>query len=209
MIQKISFRDQIRDLLIQEIIDGNLITGQKLSLTELSKKLEVSVTPVREALTQLEESGIISYKLNKGFYINKMNPDEAKDIYEVISYLEGLAIKQSVFTNQIITELKAIQKDLQRTINPLERQKIDYKFHNTLIQGYPNKTIKSVLENLKATVYIIELEYMKSEYVNISNTTHLNIIEQIENKEINAACKELKEHWKLSYDFLKNVSPKN
>ncbi|PHR48766.1 MAG: hypothetical protein COA32_04660 [Fluviicola sp.] len=203
IIQKISFRDQVKDLLIQEIIDGNILTGQKLSLVELSKKMGVSVTPVREALTQLQESGIITYKLNQGFYIKKINPTEAKDIYEVISYLEGLAIKQSVFTTQIITDLKELQKDLQRTMTPLERQKIDYKFHNTLIQGYSNENIKSVLENLKATVYIIELEYMKTDYVNISNTTHLNIIKLIENKKANEACKELQEHWKLSYDFLK------
>lgn len=38
IIQKISFRDQVKDLLIQEIIDGNILTGQKLSLVELSKK---------------------------------------------------------------------------------------------------------------------------------------------------------------------------
>ncbi len=203
MIQKISFRDQIRDLLILDIISGNLRTGQKLSLADLSKKLNVSATPIREALTQLEQSGIISYRLNQGFYIKKIDLAEAKDIYEVIGFMEGLAVKQSAFSKQDIKHLKVLQKELQDEKEPLERLKKDYKFHQALIESYSNESVKNVLENLKATVYINELEYMKSDFINKSNITHLDIIEQIESKKLNKACKTLKEHWFLSYDFLK------
>lgn len=209
MLIKISLRDQIRDFLIKEIILGNLATGQRLSLVALSKELEVSVTPIREALTQLEQAGIVISKLNQGFFLKRLDIIEAKDIYQAIGFLEGLAIKESTYSKKDINALEKFQNAIQQGVNPLERQKKDHEFHQALIKNYSNETIKTIIENLKATVYIIELEYMKSDFVNQSDATHLKIINMIREGNLSVAYIEMEKHWYLSYKFLKNIINEN
>ena len=55
MIVRMNLRDQVRDYLLSEMITGNLKTGKTINLAALSRHLKVSVTPIREALTQLQQ----------------------------------------------------------------------------------------------------------------------------------------------------------
>ncbi len=206
MLKKSSLREQIRDFLIEEIRLGNLTSGQKLSLAEFGRKLGVSVTPVREALTQLEQSGIIEARQNMGFFIRELHIEEAKDIYSTIGFIEGMAVSGLSYTKKEVNELKRLQKEMNEKTNPLEKLKKDHQFHQVLIKEYPNEQLKNIVENLKAAVYINELEFMRSGLSKESNLTHLKIIEHIENANLQKASKELEDHWSLSYQFLKNIN---
>ena len=89
--------------------DGNLEPGQSINLAALSRKLKVSVTPIREALTQLQQSQIVQAVPNRGFSIAKVNPEEAKNLYELVAHLELLALEESVF------DAFAIDRSIERS----------------------------------------------------------------------------------------------
>jgi len=72
MIVKPSFRDEVREFLLNEMKKGNLHEGQTINLAALARKLGVSVTPIREALTQLQQSRIITAIPNRGFIISPL-----------------------------------------------------------------------------------------------------------------------------------------
>ena len=113
MIKKVLFRNQVREYLISKMQTGALQDGQLLSLAGIARELEVSVTPIREALTQLEQSNIVVGIPNRGFGIPKLDNKEAKNVYELIAALESLAI-----TNASITD--ACTK-IQQALNSIEK----------------------------------------------------------------------------------------
>ena len=109
VIIKTSFRDQVREFLLAEMKQGHLQEGQTINLAALARKLEVSVTPIREALTQLQQSRIITAIPNRGFIISELSLKEAKDLYELVADLEVLAIENSEFDEESIEQLKEQQ----------------------------------------------------------------------------------------------------
>ena len=84
MFKNISYRDQVRNVLLARMKSGKLEAGDKISLAQLSRELNVSVTPIREALTQLQQANIVASIPNRGFVMPVMNETEVKNIYELI-----------------------------------------------------------------------------------------------------------------------------
>ncbi|NND79179.1 MAG: GntR family transcriptional regulator, partial [Maribacter sp.] len=93
MISKIILRDQVRSHLLDQMTNGLLEPGKTINLAALARKLDVSVTPIREALTQLQQSKLIKAIPNRGFIIAELNYLEAKDLYELVADLEVLALE--------------------------------------------------------------------------------------------------------------------
>ena len=68
--------------LSQDILNGNIKSGSKLKQNEISKRFNVSATPVREALKILTAKGLISFDPFKGAIVKGLCYKEAKEIYE-------------------------------------------------------------------------------------------------------------------------------
>jgi len=95
MIMKVNLRTQVRDHLLSEMIKGKLKIGKTLNLAALSRELNISVTPIREALTQLQQANIIKAIPNRGFIIAPLDVKEAEDLYSLVASLEVMAIENS------------------------------------------------------------------------------------------------------------------
>ncbi len=84
---------QLLEGIRRAIVTGELKPGQKLKEADLSASAGVSRTIVREALRQLETEGLITATRNKGAMVRSLSIDEAKDIYCIRAFLEGLAAR--------------------------------------------------------------------------------------------------------------------
>jgi len=76
--------DQIRDLIIRRI----LLPGEKIRQVELAKRVGVSRSPLREALRTLESEGIVSYEVNRGYVVSRLDRDDLEQIYRMRALLE-------------------------------------------------------------------------------------------------------------------------
>src|SRR5215470_20083861 len=82
---------------IKTLILGNeILPGQKLHHQELSERLGVSRTPVREALTRLVQEGYVSFLPNRGFTCKEIRLQEAEELYEVREALEAFAVERAL-----------------------------------------------------------------------------------------------------------------
>ena len=90
-------RDQVKDFILKEMQKGGLSVGKTINLAALSRKLGISVTPIREALSQLEESQIIKAVPNRGFVVAELHLKEAQDLYATVSQLEVMALENSTY----------------------------------------------------------------------------------------------------------------
>ena len=77
----------------KDIVDGTYPPGQNLTECRLCETLGVSRTPVREALFQLEQEGLVRITHNKGAVVVGVSEKDIDDIYTIRMQIEGLASK--------------------------------------------------------------------------------------------------------------------
>lgn len=89
--RRVPFAHQVADLLRDRIIRGDMPPGERIVERALCELLAVSRTPLREALKLLEVEGLVELSQNRGARIMSFTPEEARNLFEVIAGLEGLA----------------------------------------------------------------------------------------------------------------------
>ena len=149
-------RNNVRKHLLKKILKGELTIGKTLNLAQLSRELDISVTPIREALSQLEQARIIKAIPNRGFIIPELSYEEARDIYNTIAQLEVIAVENSDFKKSTIHGLRQEQLQLQQTHTPEARLNSRITFHHLLVQDCENKILLAILEDLEARVLFYE-----------------------------------------------------
>jgi DNA-binding GntR family transcriptional regulator len=203
MIIKTSYRDQVREHLQNQMLAGNLHAGQTLSLAGLARELEVSVTPIREALTQLEQAKIITSIPNRGFIISEIEAKEAKDIYELIANLESLALENSTFSAKDLEDLENAQKRFGGARTAIERVKADLGFHEILTRNYDNSFAQQIIRDLKTRIFFYEKSYMEdADFTDVSDDQHLEIIELLKTGEQKNAAEIIKKNWLIILKFI-------
>ncbi len=206
MLQTISLREQVKMYLQTKMIKGDISFGERISMPKLSEDLGVSITPIREALTQLYQANIVQAIPNRGFFLPKLNKQEAIEIYPIIANLEYMAVSASVYSSKDIEELKKIHNKIMKANNAKRIIELDLKFHNTLLQNFNNETLKKILNDLKIRVFLYEFNYMKvPELTEKSNNYHLKIIMSLIEGDNKNAAKYVKKNWLTSIAFIKEV----
>lgn len=203
MIAKTSYRDQVREHLQNEMLLGNLHAGQTLSLAGLARELQVSVTPIREALTQLEQSKIITSIPNRGFAISDIDAKEAKNIYELIANLESLALENSEFSAKDLKDLEKAQTKFGKAKTAIGKVKADLDFHEILTRNYDNSFAQQIIRDLKTRIFFYEKSYMEDVgLTDVSDEQHLEMIELIKAGKQTQAAEIIKKNWLIILQFI-------
>ena len=108
--------DEIATALEEAIAAGSIPPGTVLRQDELSRRYQVSRTPVREALRRLAALGLASAEPNRGVRVHAMDRAEWRDAYLVRAELEGLAAELAAprFTEDDLAELIEVEKRFAR-----------------------------------------------------------------------------------------------
>lgn len=96
--RRIPFARQVADTLRDLIVRGDLAAGSRVVERVLCERLNVSRTPMREALKLLEADGLIEISQNRGARVMSLSAQEARQLFEVIAELEGLAAGRAAAT---------------------------------------------------------------------------------------------------------------
>jgi len=102
--------EYVRDL----IITRRLEAGDRVRAEQIALALEVSATPVREALRSLQAQGFLTYEHNRGFVVTRLSADDIRDVYISIGLLVGeLAARAARNADQLDLEpIRLIQREL-------------------------------------------------------------------------------------------------
>ncbi|MEX0315596.1 MAG: GntR family transcriptional regulator [Allomuricauda sp.] len=189
-------RNQVKSYLLHQIQKGELEIGKTINLAALSRNIGISVTPIREALSQLEQARIIKAIPNKGFVVTKLTQKEAKNLYETVAQLETMALESSSFDSEDIESLKGQQNKLQQANTPLDRLKSRFRFHDLLVKKSANSILLQVLDDLKARLLFYEYGFAGDTefYANLDHQNE-SIINAIIEDNIPTAALILKMHW--------------
>lgn len=105
--------DYLRDL----IVTGQLVPGERLLQDEIADHLNVSRTPVREALHILASQGLVSFSSYKGASVADFSPSQMQEIYAVRTALESYAsyLAAQRITEEELSELETLLKEIDQT----------------------------------------------------------------------------------------------
>jgi DNA-binding GntR family transcriptional regulator len=148
-------RAQVLDNLRQAILDRHFAPGQRLIERELVELTGVSRTSIREALRELAAEGLVQTIPNRGTVVATLSAEEARQIYQVRSVLEGLAGKLFV-ENASPAQRRALAKQLT-TIERLAAKDASIleakdRFYEILFAGGGNLALHQTAASLHARV---------------------------------------------------------
>ena len=89
-ISRKTLREQVAEILRKKILNGDIQSGERIVEADLARELQMSRGPVREALRQIEEEGLVVYEPHKGCVVKTMTYDEMQEAYLIRSTLEIL-----------------------------------------------------------------------------------------------------------------------
>lgn len=93
--EDLSLAKVVRNDMLSQILKGTLAPGQRINEPDIANRLGVSRVPVREALRELESSGLVVARKHSGVFVRQLGPSEIRDLYHLRALLEGFAGRQA------------------------------------------------------------------------------------------------------------------
>ena len=152
-----TLKENVTNLLRESIIDGTLPSGEELNQAQIAERLGISRGPVREALGQLEQEGLIRSVPYKGVVVTPLDPDYVRELYSLRVALETFALKIGMqrrdpeeieALSRIVDGMRAAAK---RGDAP-ELARLDLRFHSTIIAMAHHSLLKRAWTPLKIGV---------------------------------------------------------
>ncbi len=142
---------QVYKSLKEFIFNNQILPGERLYLESLSKKLNISVTPLREALNRLVQEGLVYHHANRAYTLRIISVSEVKELYDFCEALETYAIQQ-VAKDVAPADLSELQQNLMKYKKVIEgnytrdRFLINNEFHLHIARLSRNSIIVQTLE---------------------------------------------------------------
>jgi DNA-binding GntR family transcriptional regulator len=152
VLKRTCMRDRIRDVLVARILDGTYAAGTQLKELSLAREFNVSQTPIREALRELEGSGLVTSERFRGTRVRGADSAEMHESYELRMMLEVRSVKLAApYSEKLLADFDEyfVEMDAAVKANDSERY-IDasLRFHRRLVEGSHNRTFLSVWDSL-------------------------------------------------------------
>ncbi len=192
--------DQVRESLRSAILTGELPPGSRLSVPDLARRLNVSRSPVREAVLQLVAEGLAVEHLRRGAEVVRVDYLDLREIYAVRAPLEGLAAGLCA-VNMNAAELTALRGVLDAQGAPAvlkdarRYRELDLRFHELILQGSRNSRLRRSAELLMASARLaVSLLGDDPEHFNLSYTEHRAVVAALRGRDAPAAEQAMRNH---------------
>lgn len=199
--------DGIKDLIIEEEIRP----GDLLSENQLAEYLNMSRTPVREAIRRLEAEGFLESRKGLGTFLKPLTLKDVKNIYEVRAALELIACETSIdqITDQEIEAVRASLQSLRNRheggeeIDRMEFSLLDGQLHDLIVKRSNNSYIKILMDQIYFNVdrYRI-ISFHVSLDLEESTKQHLDLLDCLLERDLAKLKEHLAAHLKWSLELL-------
>jgi DNA-binding GntR family transcriptional regulator len=137
LVQSSSLSHLVADSIEEMILGGKLRPGDRLNEVSLAQQFGISRGPLREALSMLEGSGLITQEKNRSAHVRQISLAEAADIYDVRAGLDAAAGR--LLAERISDAQLQMLRDLTSAMHRVEQNDIDrfhelnLRFHDTIV----------------------------------------------------------------------------
>jgi len=145
-------RDHIRDVLVGRILDGTYPAGTQLKELYLAREFDVSQAPIREALRELEGSGLVTSQRFRGTRVRGADFAEMRESYELRIMLEMRSVALAApYSSEMLADLAVFLQRMDAAVKADDAESYiedTLRFHRRLIEGSGNRTFLAVWDSL-------------------------------------------------------------
>ena len=142
-IPRANLHEQVANRLRQMLVEGRIAPGAKLNERELSEVLQVSRTPLREAIKMLASEGLVELLPNRGAIAVELTEDDVRNTFEVMAGLEGQSgeLAAERITDAELAEIRAMHFEMMAAFT--RRDLSNYYRLNAMIHRAINAAAKN------------------------------------------------------------------
>ena len=192
--------EQLREIIEERIATGRYQPGMRLDETELATEFEVSRTPIREAMTLLEQEGFLRTVPRRGVFIVRKTKKQILEMIEMWAAIESMAARLATLnaSDEDIGQLRGMFDEF-RNQTPAdhieEYSEANIAFHQAIIRLSGSHLMGQTIENLFLHVRAIRrMTIAQSDRAARSIVDHMRIIEALERRDTEWAERLVRQH---------------
>lgn len=200
---KFTLKDHVYDRLREAILEMDIYDQDadlRLDERSLAEQLNISRTPLRDAIARLESDGLVTVVPRKGVYVQRKSLEELLEMIIAWAALESMAARLAA-TNATDLEIATLRKIASKYNDELSATRIaeysddNLKFHLHILEISHCALLKSMAEGLFLHIQAVRLRSMwESDRVKRSVVDHAEIIEALERRDADEAAERVREH---------------
>jgi len=196
----------VLETLRRAILDGQLTSGTRLVQSEIAEALDVSTTPVREALRDLAAEGLIRLDAHRGGVVQELSLSELREIYELRVLLEPEALRRAWphVTNEIVDEVAELHERMNKTQSPSDWVELNSSFHGRILELAPSPRLLLILDGLVApwVMYVSASLMADPENQKRAAEGHDHVLAALRERDLDAAIAASVEHLGITWRTL-------
>lgn len=205
----------------QRILSGDLKGGQRLMEVPLAEELNISRTPVREAMSRLVEEGLLERSKTTGFVVRTFELEDIYDAMELRGVLEGMAVRYAAERGTdpiLLKEMTLVVRKLDASVSADEIDfdayaSLNSEFHSILSRMSGSRLLEKELTRVSRLPFATPFPFRPGQYrekgrlelIRMGQFQHREILNAIENKEGARAEALAREHARLARSDLEFV----
>lgn len=201
----------MKRLLVERIVRGTLRPSSSLNMPTLAAELQVSVTPLREALIEMTAEGFVEFVLARGFFVRPLAVTEVEELYPLLGLLEAEAVRSLNPTKKLTDELTALNTNLAEASDATTRISLDERWHMRLVANSPNRLLCELIETLRRRAYRYGYIFLGEVSENSAVEEHERVIRALKGGKLEEAASLVAANWRSGPErylpVLKSLDP--
>lgn len=191
--------DQVYQRIKQEIFDFRLLPGDRFTETELAERMQVSRTPVREALGRLHQDGYLEASFRRGWRVRPFDFERFENLYDVRVILEIAAVRKLCEMSPMpglesLKEIWLVPAE-QRLKDGRQVSELDEAFHGALVAATGNAEMTRIHRDITERIRLIRrLDFTQDHRIQDTYLEHAKILRGIMQRRADQATMLLRAH---------------
>ncbi len=191
-----------------KILTGEIASQTRLMEIDLAEKMNVSRTPIREAIRRLADDGLVKVEARRGAYVANISIKDMLDVFEVREDMEGFTayLATQRINDEEKEELCRIAKEYEEATKRNDKEAVialDEEFHNAIVSCCDNETLRELVKYVQELS--LRFRYLYYDDLSLYQTTaeqHNRIFEAIASGDAELARKEADTHVRMLKEFV-------
>ena len=198
-VRDTSLAKLVREDVLGQILGGVLVPGQRINEPDVAQRLQVSRVPVREALRELESSGLVISRKHSGVFVRELNAREVSDLYQFRALLDAfvgrcvaaLPLEQRVALIQTLDESIAAMQDAAAKQAVQHYYGENLRFHWAMVEAAGNQAVADAYQGIVQKLHLSRIKNLSKDVgMQTSIQEHSQIVQALKDGDL-ARCEAL------------------
>jgi DNA-binding GntR family transcriptional regulator len=200
--------DWVTRTLREAILQGHLKPGEKIDQDLVADELDVSRTPIREALRVLESEGFVDIRPHRGAYVSTVTQKDIQEIYEVRALIEAEMVRQvtPMIPDAVLDQLEQSLEEAQ-TEEGAGYVASDVTLHDAIAALVRNELLKEILDSLNRRIIRVRrfAQLQPGYHLQESHQEHCAIVQAMRKRDRDRAAKLMARHLRNSAQRIREL----